>query len=97
MDHFITVDHLPDGFSIPNDLKEKLEYEPEARRLVHHGFMSKEEYDRLVASTDDWAFIRQLEQLFLACTFEDDSEPKGIRKLFRSFSWLGGPSSSGHA
>ena len=86
MDHFVNVDRLPEGFRIPNDLKESLEYEPQTKRLVHHGFMSKEEYDRLVAATSDWSFIRKLEALFQQSTYETPSPPKGLRKIFAAYS-----------
>lgn len=87
MEHFVAIDRLPDDFRIPPDLGDRLRYEPETRRLVHRGFMSKEEYDRLVARTGDWSFIRKLEELFQQCCYEDDCpRPKGFRRLLAAFS-----------
>ena len=38
MDHFVNVERLPDGLRFPADLAERIHYEPEAHRLVQHGF-----------------------------------------------------------
>jgi hypothetical protein len=87
MTHSVRVDRLPDDFRIPADLQDRLVFEPQSGRLVHHGFMSKEEYDRLVGLSGDWSFIRKLEDLFQQCTYEDDApRPSGLRRLFAAFS-----------
>lgn len=83
MDHFVSVDVLPPEFHIPAEYEDRLQFDPESKRLIHHGFMSKTEYDLLVSTTSDWSFIRKLDDLFHKCTLDADSpQPqKGLRKL----------------
>jgi hypothetical protein len=85
MQHHVVVDGLPEGFRIPSDLADRFYFEPGTHRLVHDGFMSKTEYDRLVGLTSDWPFIRKLEELFMMCTYEDERPRKGLRGLFSAF------------
>lgn len=64
MDHFVTLERLPDGLEFPPEMGGRIGYDPERRRLGFRGFMSKAEYDRLFALSDDWTYRRQLEELF---------------------------------
>ncbi len=83
MDHFVKLERVPDGLRIPPDFKDRLWYDEESRRLVHRGFMSKADFDRLSLLSDDWAFRRPLEELFRLCAPEE-SEPRGFRRLVSS-------------
>ncbi len=84
MEHVIPLDELPKGFKIPRDLSDRLRFDQESHRLVHLGFMSKADFDRLAAQTNDWAFRRKLDELFRLCSEEDEAKKTGLRKLFGS-------------
>lgn len=81
-DHFVVVEDLPKGFRIPPELNDRLEFDAAAKKLVYHGFMSKTDYDRLVAQTNDWSFIRKLENLFQKCTLQSQDEKRGLLRFF---------------
>ncbi|MFO0889956.1 MAG: hypothetical protein U0790_12555 [Isosphaeraceae bacterium] len=86
MDHFVTLDRWPDGLELPADLKERIQFDPQSRRLSYHGYMSKSEFDRISGLTRDWPFRRKLEELFQLSVFEGKEEPKkghGLLSLFR--------------
>ena len=80
VDHFVTLDRLPDGLQFPPDLNDRIWYDPANRRLVYRGFMSKAEFDRLCRLTDDWSLRRPLEDLFRLCGPEE-TRPRGLRRL----------------
>jgi hypothetical protein len=82
MDHFVVLDRLPDGLEFPPDLRDRIAYSPESRRLGFKGFMSKADFDRLWMLSEDWSFRHKLEDLFRICTVEPDP-PRGLRR------WLG--------
>ncbi len=88
MDHFVELDRLPEGFAIPEDCRDRLRFEPQSRRLLHSGFMSKADYDRLCLLTDDWPFRRKLDELFRLCSSAPSPRPKGLRRLVSSISAL---------
>jgi hypothetical protein len=56
--------NLPAGLTFPPDLSDRIRYDGERRRLVFQGVMSKAEFDRLSALSDDWGYRRPLEELF---------------------------------
>jgi hypothetical protein len=87
MDRFVTVDRLPQGFVIPRDMKERVSYDAEGRRLVCHGYMSKTDFDRLSQLTRDWAFRRKLEELFQSSAYNDRLVARGglLSGLLRRF------------
>jgi hypothetical protein len=83
MDHFVPMERLPEGFVFPADMKERFGFDAEHRRLWYRGFMSKTDFDRLSRLSEDWAYRRQLEELFRLC--EPDIPPVGgFRRLFAS-------------
>jgi len=88
MEHFVSLDQMPRGFKIPADLADRLHFEPESRRLVHTGFMSKADFDLLCQKTDDWGFRRKLDDLFRLCSDEDADRPRGLRKLIGAVTHL---------
>jgi hypothetical protein len=47
VDHFVTMNRLPDGLEFPPALKNRIWFDAAKRRLVFRGFMSKAEFDRL--------------------------------------------------
>ncbi len=67
MDHFVTLERLPDGLVFPPDLAGRITYDGDRKRLGFRGFMCKAEYDRLFALSEDWSYRRQLEELFRLC------------------------------
>ncbi len=88
MDHCVTVDRLPEDFQIPADLSDRISYDSQSRKLTHRGFMSKEEYDRLVELTNDWTFIRKIENLFQQCTLEEKTPPQNrLARIFASLTF----------
>ncbi len=95
VDHFVTMDRLPDGLEFPPDLKDRIWFDAVMRRLVFRGFMSKADFDRLCRLSDNWGYRRPLEDLFRLCTPE---EPARLRADF-SPRWRvsGWPETSAHA
>ena len=81
MDHFVPMERLPAGLEFPPDLRQRIHHDAERRRLVYRGFMSKIEFDRLCQLSDDWSYRRSLEDLFRLCTPEDETRPRGLRRL----------------
>jgi len=73
VEHFVTMPSLPPGLKFPADLSDRLRHDPATGRLIHKGFMSKADFDRLCRLSDDWSFRRPLEDLFRLCGPE---EPK---------------------
>jgi len=90
VEHFVTIDRIPDGLEFPSDLKDRFRFDAAKRRLVFQGFMSKAEFDRLCRLSDDWSFRRPLEDLFRLCTPEEQTRPRGLRGLVSAVagSWL---------
>lgn len=90
MEHFVPLERLPEDFSIPRDLADRFRYDDRDRRLVHLGFMSKCEFDRLVQLSHDWGYRRALEDLFRLCTDESDAPQRGLaRRLHALLSGIG--------
>jgi hypothetical protein len=86
MDHFVSLDRLPEGFEFPADFKDRIGFDPQAKRLFFRGYMSKTEFDHLSQLTRDWSFRRKLEELFQLSIYEN--EPRkggghGFLSLFR--------------
>jgi hypothetical protein len=77
VEHFVPLNHVPDGLQLPADLSERIQYDPARGRLVFRGFMSKAEFDRLCLLSEDWGYRRSLEELFRRCTAEPES-PSGV-------------------
>ncbi|MBX6314931.1 MAG: hypothetical protein IRY99_18740 [Isosphaeraceae bacterium] len=84
MEHFVTLDKLPQGLEFPASLADRIRYDPATRRLIFQGFMSKAEFDRLCRLSDDWGYRRTLEELFRLCTPEEPSRPHGLRRWLAS-------------
>ncbi len=78
----VSLERLPEGFQLPEDLGRKLAYDPQRRRLSFKGFMSKATFDRLYRLAEDRAYRHALEQLFQICTFEES------RGSVRPWRWL---------
>lgn len=80
MDHFVKLDALPDGMRLPQDMKDRLWFEPDSHKLVHRGFMSKADFDRLSQLSENWSYRRQLEELF-RLSGPEEPRPRGLRGL----------------
>jgi hypothetical protein len=90
MEHFVGLESLPSGLTFPPEFCSRLRFEPETKPLVHVGFMSKAEFDRLCQLSGDWAYRRSLEELFRRCAVDDEPKPRGIRRLVSALtSWMG--------
>jgi hypothetical protein len=81
MDHFVKLDRLPEGVEFPPQFNDRIHFDPVARKLIFHGYMSKTDFDRLCLLSNDWAFRRTLEELFRLSIPEVESRPKGLRRL----------------
>lgn len=88
MDHFVKLDVLPEGITLPQDMKDRLWYEPDNHRLVHRGFMSKSDFDRLSQLSDDWGYRRQMEELF-RLSGPDGPQPSGLRRWLSAVMGIG--------
>ena len=49
MERFVPISNPPANLKFPSDLSERIRIDKEKSRLVHQGFMSKAEFDRLCA------------------------------------------------
>ena len=85
MDHFVTLDRLPEGLVFPTDLEDKIWFDPVSKKLFFRGYMSKTEFDRLCQTTRDWSFRRKLEELFQLSVEETDQNRHGLRGVFSLF------------
>jgi hypothetical protein len=85
MDHFVTLERLSEGIEFPADLKDKIWFDAESKKLFFRGYMSKTEFDRLCQHITDWSFRRKLEELFQISVYEGEQGPKGARGLFSLF------------
>ena len=88
MDHFVNLDRLPDGLEFPPDLKDRIQFDPIARKLIFHGYMSKTDFDRLSQLTNDWSFRRSLEELFRLSIPDEPSRRRGSRSISGRFARL---------
>jgi hypothetical protein len=88
VDHFVKLDKLPDDFEVPAPMRDRLQFDAAARKLIFHGYMSKTDFDRLSQLTKDWAFRRTLEELFRLCTPDEEPRPRGARRLLAAVTRL---------
>ena len=73
------------GLDFPEDVRDRIGFDPQSKRLFFRGYMSKTEFDRLSQLTRDWSFRRKLEELFQMSVYEDEPQPKGARGLLSLF------------
>jgi hypothetical protein len=83
VEHFVPFDRPPAGLRVPPDLEGRFDYDAARKRLVFRGFMSKADFDRLAMLADDWSYRRAIDDLFQACTPEDEAGGTPARGLFR--------------
>lgn len=81
MEHFVTLDRLPEHLALPPDLADRFGYDAEKRRLCFRGFMSKAEFDRLIQLHESWAYRRAIEELFRLSTEGPEVRPRGLRRV----------------
>ena len=89
MEHFVPMSTVPPGFDIPAEFADRLYFDPDGHRLVHRGFMSQAEFDRLSQLSDDWSFRRALEDLFRLCAPEEKGRRPALARLVASIFHLG--------
>ena len=89
MDRFVRLDRLPKGLRFPPDLKERIWFDDNEKRLVYRGFMSKVDFDRLCKLSDDWGYRRPLEELF-RLSVEPERKPNILRRVASSLSAMVG-------
>jgi len=70
MEFSVKLAKLPDGFSIPQRLTERMAFDEARGRLTYRGFMTKCTYDELSSFSDDPDYHRALEQLFVLTSGE---------------------------
>jgi hypothetical protein len=88
VDHFVKLDRLPEGVEFPPQLKDRIHFDPVARKLVFHGYMSKTDFDHLCQLSNDWAFRRILEDLFRLAIPEVETRPSGVRRFLAAVTRL---------
>jgi hypothetical protein len=88
MDHFVKMDRLPDGLEFPTELKDRIHFDPIARRLIFRGYMSKTDFDRLSQISKDWNFRRSLEELFRLSIPDEPSRPRGVGRFLAAVTRL---------
>lgn len=70
----VALDQLPDGLELPAELQDKAVFDAERKQLAYHGFMSKQDFDRLAGLSRDLQWQRTTEQLFQLCAYEEQDE-----------------------
>ena len=85
MDHFVTLEKIPDGLVFPADLTDRIWMDSPGKKLYFRGYMSKADFDRICELTRDWSFRRRLEELFQISVEEEQPGPKGLLGLFSVF------------
>ena len=65
----VRLERLPAGLKFPEELTNKISFNPDRQQLQFNGFMSKTDFDKLVRLHNDLAYQRALERLFQMCTF----------------------------
>ena len=88
VDHFVKLERLPEDLLLPPQFQNRLEFDPQAQKLIFHGYMSKSEFDQLSALTKDWRFRRTLEDLFRLCTPDRKPTQAGIGRVLATFGQL---------
>jgi hypothetical protein len=85
VDHFVTLEKLPEEMEFPADLKDRIRLDAQSKRLYFRGYMSKTDFDRICLLTKDWSFRRKLEDLFRACIDDDEPASKAGHGFFSLF------------
>ncbi len=75
----VKLDRLPENFSFPETLADRISYDATSCQLKFNGFMSKTDFDKLVRLHNDIQYQRALERLFQICTFESEPEPTRLK------------------
>ena len=78
MTRCVQLRELPDGFQFPDELQDRISFDPEKHQLVFDGFMSKKDFDRLVQLHNDISYQRALEELFQTCTFTESTTSRRL-------------------
>ena len=81
MEHSVPMERLPAGVTFPPSLAGRIHFDAERKRLAFRGFMSKSDFDALCTLSNDWGYLRPLEDLFRLCVPEDEPRPGGFRRL----------------
>jgi len=80
MEFSVKLAKLPEGFSIPQRLTERMAFDEARGQLSYRGFMTKCTYDELSSFSDDPDYHRALEQLFVL-TSGEISPRASLRKM----------------
>jgi hypothetical protein len=83
MDHFVRLDRLPADLEFPEELQGKISYDSNRRALVHHGPMSKREFDMLSPLHTDSGYCRALEELFRVATWDAEEQGQGTGSFLK--------------
>jgi len=75
MEFSVKLAALPPGLAFPERLRERVSFDPAAKRFVYRGFMTKCTYDELSALSDDPEYHRALEELFVLTSSEMAPRP----------------------
>lgn len=81
--HRTALDHLPPGLSWPQDLADRVVYDPASKSLSFNGYMSKATFDRLANLSDDWDYRDAMERLFQESLPETAVDSRPRRWFFR--------------
>ena len=80
MEFSVKLAKLPEGFSIPQRLTERMAFDQGRGQLSYRGFMTKCTYDDLSSLSDDPEYHRALEQLFVM-TSGEITPPAASRRM----------------
>jgi len=75
----VTLDRLPQELQFPDELKGRIRYDADSQRLEFEGYMSKNDFDRLLRLHNDLHYQRALESLFQICVFGAPDEEASSR------------------
>jgi hypothetical protein len=85
MDHFVMLERLPEGLEFPANLRDRIRYDPQTKKLFFRGYMSKTHFDHLCELSRDWSFRRKLEELFQICIDAESPRAPGNQGWFAFF------------
>jgi hypothetical protein len=81
MEHFVTLESMPAGLVVPDDLAGRFGHDPDKHLLYYRGFMSKAEFDRLYQLHESWPYRRALEELFRLSTAAPGKTSLNLRRV----------------
>ena len=85
MDHFVTLDRLPEGIEFPTDLKDKIWFDAESQKALLPGIHEQDRIRSLVPDHRGLVIPSQARRTFPDSVDEVDQDRHGVRGIFSLF------------